>query len=139
MRLNQLIRRMVYVYKQEVPYLLNDTQKKLQSILLRYLEKGVMALIFLTYSTLELDNNNKKDNIFNQKENYIKGDIKLNKEHIKRKKKGGCSYLSQADCRAQVALLSAFILESDKLFYIRAWLNFRLVFPFRSVVGFLFR
>lgn len=65
MRLNQLIRRMVYVYKQEVPYLLNDTQKKLQSILLRYLEKGVMALIFLTYSTLELDNNNKKDNIFN--------------------------------------------------------------------------
>lgn len=65
MRLNQLIRRMVYVYKQEVPYLLNDTQKKLQSILLRYLEKGVMALIFLTYSTLEVDNNNKKDNIFN--------------------------------------------------------------------------
>lgn len=60
MRLNQLIRRMVYVYKQEVPYILNDTQKKLQSIVLRYLEKGVMALIFLTYSTLELDNNNKK-------------------------------------------------------------------------------
>lgn len=51
---------MVYVYKQEVPYILNDTQKKLQSIVLRYLEKGVMALIFLTYSTLELDNNNKK-------------------------------------------------------------------------------